>query len=281
MIVNGRSDYPIGRGNIAMTLDFVEPKVGQRPLIPMSASPKPRFITPARLLISSERWLIRTGPKSGFYFDVFRSRASESADSFHDYLYHNIGQSLSVADASGAALPLSPSNLLTSQSGYLKGYNYFKNERSLDYTGDFHATFGADISHGPRRMMSFWMTGQKDRHVFAVDAPANHAVREFLPAAFSDMPMPTVIVRQNGDAWRRPFIAIYEPYLESDGPMIQSIRSAKVEGDDPALAACVVQGADSPSFSCKVMSRAKRMSSKATLSKARSTPRVLPEPVAK
>lgn len=89
--------------------------------------------------------------------------------------------------------------------------------------------------------MSVWMPGNKDRTVFSVDAPANRAGRDALPAEFMELPMPTLLVRQKGDAWTRPFVTVFEPYFESDGPAIQSVRAAKVEGDATGLAAGVVE----------------------------------------
>jgi hypothetical protein len=74
-----------------------------------------------------------------------------------------------------------------------------------------------------------------------VAAPGNHAGRDELPA-FAETPMPTLVVRQQHDAWQRPFVAIYEPSLGSDEAAIRNVRAAKVDGKDSGLAACVVEG---------------------------------------
>ncbi len=243
VIVNGKSTYAIGRSQIGMELELVEPAGGEPAISPNIGFAQAvfRYANPAA---RQQRTLalVRTGGRSGFYFDVFRSRAESEANSFHDYLYHNIGQSLELGDAAGNPLALAGSELLGSQRGTLKGYDYFKNERSVDCAEDWHATFTAKISKGPNHNMTLWMPGGLKRRVFAVDAPANHAGRDALPAEFAEMPMPTVLVRQQGDAWQRPFIAVYEPYLSADGPTITSVRGAKVEGEDSSLAACVVEG---------------------------------------
>jgi hypothetical protein len=80
------------------------------------------------------------------------------------------------------------------------------------------------------------------RRVFAVDAPNNKAIRGALPNETGDAPTPTLLVRQQGEAWRRPFVTVFEPSLGSDGATIRSVRAAKVEGDDPSAVACVVEG---------------------------------------
>jgi len=124
----------------------------------------------------------------------------------------------------------------------MKGYDYFKDEKSVEYTGNVHATFSAQLSGGPRRNMGLWMIGQNNRRVFAVNAPADHAGRPWLPKDLLDAPMPTLLVRQSGDAWARPFITVFEPYLSSDDATIRSARSARVEGGDVEVAACFVEG---------------------------------------
>ncbi|MGA2061565.1 MAG: heparinase II/III family protein, partial [Thermoguttaceae bacterium] len=243
VIVNGKSTYLIGRAQIAMDLELIEPASGEP-----AVSPNIGFAQAAFHYVSPEAQqqrtlaLVRTGPRSGFYFDVFRSRAQSESDQFHDYLYHNIGQSLAICNAAGKPLALADSDLLGSKYGTLKGYDYFKNERSVDCAEDWRATFAAKVRSGPERLMALWMPGGMKRRVFALDAPANHAGRDALPPAFVEIPMPTVLVRQQGDAWRQPFIAIYEPYLSTDGPSITAVRAAKREGDNSSLAACVVDG---------------------------------------
>ena len=118
-------------------------------------------------MLASPLALIRTSEKNGFYFDVFRSRAKEEAGSFHDYVYHNVGQSLALHDAGGAKLPLESTTLSRKLSG-LPGYKYFKDERSLPWTNDLHGVFALDMPDGTRRAMNVWMLGASDRTVFTL-----------------------------------------------------------------------------------------------------------------
>ena len=242
VIVDGKSDYRVGPGQIAMQLEAVEPASGEPGLSPNSdcAQAAFRYRNPEA---RQQRTLalVRTGERSGFYFDVFRSLAESEAEQFHDYLYHNIGQSVAICDAEGNPLALAAGDLLGSRHGTLKGYDYFKKEQSVDCGGGWRAVFSAKV-RDREHLMALWMTGQKGRRIFALEAPANRAAREALPAEFMEMPMPTVLVRQSGEAWRRPFVAVYEPYLGADGPAIARVRAAQVEGDSSGLAACVVEG---------------------------------------
>lgn len=242
VIVNARSDYPINRSDqIAMNLEYVEPTPGQEGVSPDMGFAEASFhynnpsADQQRTLA-----LIRTGTQSGFYFDVFRSRAQNPANSFHDYLYHNIGQSLALNDDNGTLLPLSPTSLLTSSHGCLKGYDYFQGEKSAEISENLKGIFSAQLPDGSRHLMNFWMLGQTGRRIFSVSAPADHAIRDELPS-FAVIPMPTLVVRQSGDAWAKPFVAIYEPSFGGDGKSIQSVRAAKV-GRDSSLVACIVDG---------------------------------------
>jgi hypothetical protein len=181
VIVNGRSAYPVRGGN-PMRVDFVEPAFGETGMSPnisflqTSFDYKSPAATQQRMLA-----LIRTSDRSGFYFDVFRSRAKEEAGSFHDYVYHNVGQSLALHDAGGAKLPLESTTLSRKLSG-LPGYKYFKDERSFPparsptlslrggapWTNDLHGVFALDMPDGTRRAMNVWMLGASDRTVFTL-----------------------------------------------------------------------------------------------------------------
>lgn len=246
VIVNGRSTYPLRHeGRYTMKIDAVEPPYGQQSASPniSFAQASFRYIDPVAADQQRTLAVVRTGPRSGFYFDVFRSRAAKEDGSFHDYLYHNIGQAMKLSDASGAVLDLSSSHVLTAGGGLMKGYDYFKNEKSAEHPGNLRATFDVNVS-GTTSAMNVWVLGQQGRRVFRVDAPQNRAIRSELPAEFSQIPMPTLIVRQHGDAWRTPFVVVYEPYLGGDGPSIRAVRAARVDRGDPFVVACAVEGTD-------------------------------------
>jgi hypothetical protein len=43
------------------------------------------------------------------------------------------------------------------------------------------------------------------------------------------LPTPTLVIRNNGAAWKNPFVVVYEPYNDTEKPSIKSI--AKIEKD--------------------------------------------------
>lgn len=240
VIVNGKTDYPAyGRNSVAMKLESCEPRPLQAPTSQYFSYAQASFeYSNPSVRQNRTLALVRTGPKSGFYFDVFRSRCltSESENNFHDYLYHNIGQFLQLQDMDGKSLSLGPSEILAEKT-YLKGYGYFKNENSVEIPAGFRATFTALIGD-TKRTMNVWMPAERHRRIFCVDAPPNRAARDALPPIYSQIPMPTLIVRQSGDAWDLPFVAVYEPSLGTG--TIYRVRTIPV--DKRGIVACAVEG---------------------------------------
>ena len=46
--------------------------------------------------------IVTTGPETGYYIDVFRSRKEQGGDKMHDYFYHNLGQTMTLTAGGGA-----------------------------------------------------------------------------------------------------------------------------------------------------------------------------------
>jgi hypothetical protein len=250
VIVDGSSTYPIGAAQIALQPEALEPAFGEN-----AVSPDFGFVEASfqykKPAADQQRTLalVRTGPRSGFYFDVFRSRAQDQQGEFHDYLYHDIGRLQGVADAAGKPLAWTgSSDTFPSQPGLLKGYGYFQQVKWRDEAGDIQATFDSEVAGADGPKMALWMPGAADRRVFCALGPPDHAGRESLPKGTDAKPMAVLIVRQNGEAWRRPFVAVYEPYLGSDGPVIQSVTAAGTAANDGGLAACTVRTVDGRSI---------------------------------
>ena len=65
--------------------------------------------------------------------------------------------------------------------------------------------------------------------------------------------MPTILARQQGDAWQRPFVVIYEPHLGVDGAKIQNVRMAKLADVNATVAACVIAGRAGSDFQMVLM----------------------------
>ena len=233
VIVNGRSSYPAhGEGTIAMSVEAVLPAFGEEAgdshltfITGSFAYPDPGA-TQQRTLA-----LVRIDDTTAFYFDVFRSKTDSSGpDQYHDWFYHGMADTVEVA-----SVKLEPSALLNSAGGNMIGYDYFENEASLVTDATIRAHF--PLAMGSVEVaMDVWVLGGEGRQIFTVEAPANRAARNYVEEIYWNRPTPTLVVRQKGEAWDRPFVAVYEPFLSSDGARVESVEaigadSWRVSGD--------------------------------------------------
>ena len=179
--------------------------------------------------------IVRTSPKGGFYVDIFRSKMTKDKNDHHDYLYHNIGKGLELFDSTGKQLPLASTTI----DG--PGYKYFTNPMCVATNGDFYGVFDSGISD---IKMKTWMLGQEDRTVYSLLGPNDF---RYYIHNLQALPVPTLLVRQKGEAWTRPFVAIYEPYgagLESSVKRVRRMEKVPLSGDFVGL---VVEQNDSKS----------------------------------
>ena len=177
--------------------------------------------------------IVRTSDATGYYVDIFRSKRKDGEDKKHEYIYHNVGQELRLVGSNGKPLLMSSTDELGTAAGDHKGYNYFEDKRCAKYSGDFIAIFEADLKKSKDACMGMWMKGYIGRKIFQVASPMSRAVvKGSVPRELQELPLPTVIVRQDGEAWSKPFVAVYEPYYKEDGSALRFIRS--LEPDAPA-----------------------------------------------
>lgn len=245
VIPNGHALYPPeAPGQLAMKIAAVEPKSSEPGLSHRIGFAQATFkhLRPAT---DQRRTLgvVRLEADTAFYFDVFRSRVLDGKkERCHDYLYHGLAQDGLLTDASGKPLALEECEMLGELHGDLSGYDFFREEKSVESEDDIRARFALELPDGTVPTMDLWMLGGAERRIFSMEAPQNRAIRENLPDGLDKLRMPTVLVRQNGEAWKRPFVAIYEPYFKKRGPWVESIR--RCEASD-GLEAMLVTGKDS------------------------------------
>ncbi len=222
---------PNGKGaenNMPQNLEIVhaEPAVIDGEAPDYEVSPNHQYVDAVNHFYTSEikaeqrRMLsiIRTSPHTGYYVDIFRSDVIDGEDHYHDYIYHNMGTGSELFYSPEQPLPLS-SSPLDSLSG--KGYSYFNTLGSSDTQNDFYADYhlGIDDTH-----MRMFVPGGKNRTVYQLNSLFNH--RYYEPSLRS-LPVPALLIRQKGEAWNAPFIAVYEPYGNGAKAQIRSVYTAK------------------------------------------------------
>lgn len=173
--------------------------------------------------------------KGGYYIDVFRSKRQDGKDKFHDYFYHNLGQSMTLKAADGGDLNLQPTEELAFAGGHLYAYSYIWDKYSTSTNKDVKATFTTTCPDGRIIDMTMWMQGAKDREVFRALSPVNleyERLPKFMPYKVDEQPVLTYVARQHGDAWTNPFVAIFEPSDSNEPSEISKVEFFTPEGPD-------------------------------------------------
>jgi hypothetical protein len=121
---------------------------------------------------------------------------------------------------------LQATDKLSFGGGHLFAYDYFYDKKSITTEKDINAVFTLAIPGNEAVQMNMWMKGEKNREIFAVKSPKSKAIdRMGLSDSIVALPMPTIIARQTGEAWTKPFAVVFEPSTVSGSRSVQSIQS--------------------------------------------------------
>ena len=233
VVVDGVSTYPSMKSNHPLTVQAVYPEPGSPSL---AAFPRVTFSDVAfrepETDAEQRRVLgtVRLDDKSGYFVDIFRSRRRDGKDKYHDYIYHNLGQSMAFASQAGQPLALAESQRLAFADGDLIGYDYWSGRQSLASTQPLKARFDLKL---PERSvaMTAWLQGADRREFFSVQAPPSTAWPVgMLPAGVDKLPLQTLVVRQSGEAWSRPFTAVFEAVGNDTAGSVLSVEELIPQG---------------------------------------------------
>lgn len=243
--VNGGSKYPEMKANHPFTCLSGYPKSGQKTdLMKGSTYSDLYFLEPETYSDQRRVMGIISDGESGYYIDIFRSRQIQGNDKKHEYFYHNLGQELELMDVHGKPLEMQPTQKMAFGDGDLMAYDYFWDKTSVvtsqDVTGQFRFEMGEQTIH-----MNVWTRGGEGRELFSAMGPKNTAFRHGpIPEKYNDLPVPLLVVRQNGEAWKRPFVAVYEP--AKDGAT--AIRSVGYFGEQEQVGIHVINKSGKEDF---------------------------------
>lgn len=245
VVVDGISSYPTMKSNHPLQLMACYPQSGRVDgyFLDVTFSDvsflEPETNADQNRLMS----IIRTGDSSGYYVDIFRSKKKLGGDKYHDYIYHNLGQQVTLSDSLGQTLALKATDKLTFANVELMGYDYWWDKKAITSSNDFKARFDLQIPGRQPVAMNMWMKGYPGREIFSVKAPPSRSWRgnEMIPDSIANMPLPTVVVRQNGEAWNKPFAAIYEPSAGAAGSTINKISSFTATSADSTFTGLLVE----------------------------------------
>jgi len=241
VIVNGSSRSDSGWVNLGINtvkLISMEPMPGEAAVSPWHSCTQTSFLDDRgdKAETTQERTLalIRTSPTTGYYVDVFRSR-SKLANEYHDYLYHNIGDKLEFQnediDFKGTPMRyMANANRPWVQNRQYRhpGWHFFQEvETALDYGKDVTAQFPVEKLQGEKIYMKLYIPGFENREYTRVLAPPTFQA----PEPYDGLPTPTLVIRNNGEAWNNPFVVVYEPFSENEqAPSIQGVEKLEQDG---------------------------------------------------
>ncbi len=240
VIVNGSSQGEGGWVNLGInTVDLIsmEPKVGALGVSPYHSFSQTSFEDDRgeKSEASQERTLalIRTSPTTGYYVDVFRSK-SKLPNEYHDYLYHNIGDKL-VFENKDMDFKKTPNHYMANVNAKWKhnkqyrnpGWHFFKNVKtSKPYSKTVKATFNTKKISTGSIFMQLHIPNFKNRTYTKVKAPITFEA----PKPYDNLPTPTLIIRNKGEAWDNPFVVVFEPFNENESASIKSVEKLQENG---------------------------------------------------
>lgn len=227
VIVNNASrgkDGWIGLGQETVELVTAEPKPRQ-----IAVSPECSFVTTrfTNIYGSSAKTakqlrtvaLIRTSDTTGYYLDIYRS-ITKGRDQFHDYVYHNIGD---VMQLTGDFKQQASPQWFGDDIGDVyrqPGTSWFKSQYSTGMTAKaIKGTWRMTLNNKPVRTRVWFPEGIEREYLSVIAPPTLEA-----PKPYNLANTPVLVARRKGEAWTKPFEAIYEIYPSRSGASIREVK---------------------------------------------------------
>ena len=177
--------------------------------------------------------LIKLSDKRGYYLDIFRARSDTPAQ-FHDYVYHNIGDTLDIT-TSGETVAMSNDEDRYQASDQIPwenhhvyqhpGWHFFTDvESSSSSDGPYEVTFTASkLGDKPITMRALIPAGLSSE-ISQMNAPKSYGAAK----PYNEEPLPTFALRHEGEAWSNPFAVVYESH--TDKPAVKSVERLMADG---------------------------------------------------
>ncbi len=180
------------------------------------------FVEPESMSDQRRQLLIINNEEgNGYYVDVFRSRKQNGKDKMHDYFFHGLGQEFDLS------VPTEPTEELAFAGGHIYAYSYLWDKSSAETSDDVSGCFTMTHKDGAKTGLEMWMRGESERTIFKAKSPMLDGLsRTPMPYDIKNSPALTFVARQRGEAWERPFVAVYKPYSSSDTAGIEKVSFA-------------------------------------------------------
>ncbi|WP_372651781.1 heparinase II/III family protein [Draconibacterium sp.] len=236
VVVDGISDSEAMRVRHPFTMEFHFPESGDKDNIFKQVTfSDVSFVEPATLAKQNRLTALING-KSGkpYVLDIFRSERPGAENQKHEYFYHNLGQSLKLFDENTAPLSLNVSNHLNTE-GNIKAYNYFTDETSVASSENLSAQFKLESAKNPIKNMKLWIKGDQNRTYFSVNGPQSHALNKAtVSAEIREAKVPALVIRKDGEAWIKPFVVVYNPYVDGGEKVVAKVAYPEIAENNAA-----------------------------------------------
>jgi hypothetical protein len=201
-----------------ISLAAMEPRAGKEALSPQCSFTDTKYtdiVTNAKQQRTMA--IIRTSETSGYYVDIYRSAHPKS----NEYLYHNIGKALKFLDGKRAEISTKPAVFPISKNPVdPPGFSAIKSMQSIEKTKEnVVALFSVNQEENNKTFMQVLFAGEGNRVFYAGKAPQTKTA----DIPYRNLETPTLIARQEGEAWTKPFVAVYEPFKGENGHSVDSI----------------------------------------------------------
>ncbi len=159
--------------------------------------------------------IVRTSPQSGYYVDIYRSDNPLR----NDYVYHNLGDQLDLLDQTRQPLKTTPAQYPLVGEDY-PGFRFFSGVQKLEnHSGGVVALFSASKGEAGERYMQVLVPGETGRTYFCAQSPKVKTAGR----PYADQPQPVFTIQTAGEAWTKPFVAVFEPFAGAGQQTVKEV----------------------------------------------------------
>lgn len=202
--------------------------------------------------------LIKISETQGYYVDIFQAK-SNNPQEFHDYVYHNIGDKLTItANENPINMKADPTRYQASaklpwtlhREYKHPGWHFFDEVKTSPVlTNATEATFSASKLAEKEITMRAIIPAGTAQTITQAKAPQAYGAAQ----PYQKKPLPTFILRKQGEAWSQPFSLVFESKTQGEHYAVQSVErlnqanqfkglkvTVKIKGKDKILTQYII-----------------------------------------
>lgn len=161
--------------------------------------------------------LIRIDENEGYYLDIYRSDNPVS----NDYLYHNIGESVSFYTMDADPVILKPVDSYPKTENDEPGLRFFEQVETTGIrTEGLIALFSVSELPTGKAFMKMWIPGVEGRTYFKAMAP----ISKTAVSPYNKKKTPVIGIRMEQEAFAIPFVVLFEPTEKGLSSSIKSVK---------------------------------------------------------